>query len=171
MPPTSGEHWFDRLSRPHSRRTVLKAAAVAGAALVLPNVRVPRASAAQRPPCFATCRQLAFDAWRKNRDDCKNTGFLKGAVLVLFFQEDLMDCIARGGATWHRDMLDCEEPECGDPGKYPGGNKPRTVCTPNEEFQCGDICCNVVTDCCTNMRTGEKICCARIGEQCGCAPK
>jgi hypothetical protein len=166
-----GEHWFDRLSRPYSRRRALKVALAGGVALALPNLRLPRASAATRPPCFATCRDLAIEDWRIAGDACNQTGFLKGAMLYLFYRETVLDCYARNQVAFRRDWLACYQPECGDPGKYPGGNKPRTVCTPNEETQCGDICCNVVTDCCLNKRTGEYQCCARIpgGVACDCA--
>jgi hypothetical protein len=67
------EHWFDALSQTRSRRTVLKCAALAGAALVVPAVRVPRAAATEREPCFVPCQQAAAARWDKAIDQCHNS--------------------------------------------------------------------------------------------------
>src|SRR5207253_3176321 len=100
-------------------RTALKAVAVAGAALIVPSFRLPRAGAATRPPCFAVCHDLAFEALKANRNLCTFYN-LKDFVLG-FFDSKYVDCYATAQVTWRRDWLDCDQPECGDPGKYPGG--------------------------------------------------
>jgi len=172
------EHWFDSLSRPHTRRTTLKAAAVAGAALVLPALRTPRASATDKEPCYTACAAAAAKQWNDTDNlVCKPIGVESAlSFLNLISHPDLLamvsrglplaNCMASAELHWHRDMLACRDPDCGDSAKYPGGKvkKPAPKCTPIEEKRCGDICCYVTTDCC--LKNGEYVCYA-AGHDCG----
>lgn len=176
------EHWFDQLSRPHSRRTVLKTAVGLGVAALLPNVRLPVARAASSEPCFKACNAAARQKWVSEEDHCGAVVYGKGAASFLFgayysllgllAAAEGLDCNSRAELQWHRDSRACEKPECGDPGTYPGGKvkKPPPKCTPGEEFQCNDMCCNLVTDCCQG-KSGDFACCARVPgrPRCGCA--
>jgi hypothetical protein len=69
---------------------------------------------------------------------------------------------------FHRDSLACRGSECGDGSKYPGGaaqKPPPPKCDPIREKVCGDICCNVITDCCLSAKTGRYLCYA-AGHNC-----
>jgi hypothetical protein len=177
------EHWFDALARPQSRRTVLKGAALAGAALVVPGVRVPRASATEREPCFRPCQRAATERWNSGIDSCS----FRTHTLVAQYGGSLLygqlvaaallgyaalategSCLASAELTYHRDSLACRGSECGDGAKYPGGatqKPPPPKCDPMREKVCGDICCNVVTDCCLSAKTGRYVCYA-AGHNC-----
>lgn len=178
------EHWFDRLSRPHTRATVLKAALAAGAAAALPALRTPRAWATPTEPCFGPCNDDAAAEWHNTVNDvgpsgCKHN-ILKGVavtvvgplgvggiLLTLWGVSDFESCMASAELKWHREVLKCRGSECGDPKKYPGGKapKPRPKCSPAQEIECGDICCNNIAECCS-CKSGYA-CCAS-GRQCGC---
>jgi hypothetical protein len=177
------EHWFDALSRPQSRRTVLKGAAVAGVALVVPGVRVPRASATEREPCFVPCEQAATDRWLKGADNCAARTYMlvgQGTASLLYGGLALAglftfaaaagaaSCMSSAELDFHRDSLACRGSECGDGSKYPGGaaqKPPPPKCDPIREKVCGDICCNVITDCCLSAKTGRYLCYA-AGHNC-----
>jgi hypothetical protein len=177
------EHWFDALSRPHSRRTVLKGAALAGAALVVPGVRVPRASATEREPCYVPCGRAAADDWAKGVGTCATKTYTlvsQGGASLLYGQIVLAGLFALGGGAtaasclasaeldYHRKTLACRGSECGDGSKYPGGavqKPPPPKCDPMREKVCGDICCNVITDCCLSAKTGRYLCYA-AGHNC-----
>jgi len=175
---SGGEHWFDRLSRPHSRGTALKAAAAAAMALALPNVRLPRAWATPGEPCWTPCNDAALDKWNATVNGCSNavlgriwasvaTGSYPNLILATL-ESVIFSCGSRGEVTWHRDVLACRGSECGDPSKYPGGRKPPPPppkCDPTRETVCGDICCNIVAECCPCK--GGFICCAS-GANCKC---
>ena len=174
---SGGEHWFDRLSRPHSRRTALKAAAAAGLALALPNVRLSRAWATPGEPCWIPCQNAAIAKWNNKKNDCfaNAQGGMWVAFAVANFPSLLINaiqghlyCGSSGEVTWHRDVLACRGSECGDPAKYPGGRKPPPPppkCDPTRETVCGDICCHIVAECCPCK--GGFICCAS-GSNCKC---
>jgi hypothetical protein len=167
------DHWFDALSRSHDRRTALKGAAVAGGALLLPFLRVPTAWATEREPCFTPCQQAAKDRWNASRDMCRRgtdaslstvaaTGAMGNlplaALLSWLGAAETASCMNTGELAYHRAALACRGSECGNPEKYPGGatkpKPPPPKCDPIEEKACGDICCNVITDCCSSKKGG-----------------
>jgi len=167
------EHWFDALARPQDRRTALKAALVAGGALLVPGMRAPRAWATEREPCFVPCQQAAQRAWGDALGRCSksvsyagmgalglaSTGNVLGAALLgwLAIGEDAV-CRPSAELAYHRAALACRGSECGNPDKYPGGatkpKPPPPKCDPVEEKACGDICCNIITDCCSSKKGG-----------------
>lgn len=180
MEQSNGEHWFDRLSRPHTRRTALKAAAVAGVALTLPNVRLPRAWATPGEPCFQPCIDAALAKWTSTYEACNTslTYRLLWAsisvnvpnIVIGILESEVVGCGSRGELTWHRDTLACRGTECGDPAKYPGGQKPRPPapkCDRSRETVCGDICCHIIAECCA-CKAGFACCAA--GSNCTCGP-
>ncbi len=161
------EHWFDTLSRPHTRRTTLKGAALAvAAAVALPALRPRTAAAATTLPCFRDCVEEATGKWADRRDVCKRIGEVSRASLLTWVYNPVgppllmsilgnaqaADCYSDANATWARGMANCREPECGDRSKYPGGNAPRVLpkCDPKEEIACGDTCCYTFNKCCPN---------------------
>ena len=167
------EHWFDALSRPRDRRAALKAALVAGSALLVPAVRVPRAWATEREPCFVPCQNAARNRWNDMIATCAGVlhgaqlgmlgnamfGNAGGAVLLGYLaRAEYAGCLGSGELTYHRASLACRGSECGDPDKYPGGatkpKPPPPKCDQLEEKACGDICCNVITDCCSSKKGG-----------------
>ena len=75
------EHWFDTLSRPRTRRSTLKTAALAGAALILPGIRTPQAWATDSEPCFQPCLKAANQQLIETRAAC--------------------DGVAAAAAVWH----------------------------------------------------------------------
>lgn len=173
------DHWFDDLSQTHTRPAVLKAAALAGVAMLVPWLRVPTAAATPTDPCFTPCMNAAGSAFSATKNGaCKAIGTLHlvdmyamALVPSLAFWltsqgQPYADCLARAELAWHRDSLECRGSDCGDSSKYPGGvpKRPPQKCTPGEEFQCGDICCYVTTDCCS--KNGQFSCYA-TGHNCG----
>jgi hypothetical protein len=170
----SVEHWFDSLSRPRTRRTALKAAALAGAGLVLPAIRVPRAAAAPTEPCFTPCNDAALAAWDATKNGVRPGGckyFVAagaaftlaghvgpGGVLAAIGGLKFGSCLDSAELTWHRALVACRNPECGDHAKYPGGRA--RECSYPDEIACGNICCNALgnPDCCSS-RTRGYVCC------------
>lgn len=183
------DHWFDRLSRPYTRRTMLKAGAVAGAALLLPASRVPKAWATSGEPCFKPCTDAAAKDFSSTRNGlCKALagpqlfgslllGFpspLAGAVLLQGAFK-FTDCLSNAELGWHKAVEACRGSECGNPGRYPGGQAPRNPppkCDPVAEIVCGNICCDIVAAQCCPCSTvdGGYICCAS-NANCDCCPK
>src|SRR5450755_3749815 len=103
------EHWFDRLAQPHTRRTALKAGALAGAMLVLPNSRLPQASATTAEPCFQVCAAAAATAYNAQNANCIRLFFQSSAGAILTFSVlpwlgDLLgwDCQSSNELNWHR---------------------------------------------------------------------
>jgi hypothetical protein len=181
------EHWFDRLSRPHSRRTMLKAGALAGATLILPAGRIPSAWATAGDPCFKPCTDAAGKDFSSTKNGiCKAAagpvlysfvvGFGSPLSVVLTYRglNDFLGCLGNAELDFHRAVAGCRGSECGDPVKYPGGQAPRKPppkCTPGSEILCGDMCCDIIAQCCPcNSVEGGYICCAS-NANCDCCPK
>ncbi len=184
------EHWFDRLARPHTRRTTIRVAALAGAGLMLPIGRLPSASATTREPCYSACLEEAATKWKSDKAVCANlfgdalstaasyaellTGAAAAHLLLMLRNSQALNCKAEANINWYKAVEACRAPQCGDKTKYPGGNAPAKAppppqCTPNEEKACGDICCNVSSDCCFCSSTGRYQCCA-AGQCSSCCP-
>ena len=183
------EHWFDLLAQPHTRRTTLKAAALAGAALVLPLRRTSSAWATTREPCYSACLHEGAIEWDNATDACQRAfgsgvgktyvatlaAFGPGLVLGALYGARAISCKADAEAGYHQAVVECRQPQCGDRAKYPGGNAPGRVpgpppkCVPALEIACGDICCNATgnPECCLCPKTGMYQCCA-AGRNCGC---
>ena len=165
------EHWFDSLSRPHTRRTTLKAAAVAGAALFVPALRASRAWAIESEPCYKACVTAAGAQMREDEFSCgvllsaaAESGLsLAGSPIgVLAFVGSgigFLRCHSGAQLAWRRHVLACRGSECSDPKKYPGGKAPAKVCDPTQEIKCGDDCCNSLKVCCQCKNGGTYICC------------
>lgn len=166
-------HWFDQLTEPRTRRTMLKASALAGASLLLPKGLMSSALATPTEPCFQPCVQAAGTKFDSTRDiDCKvafwgevisivNPVF--GLLPALLKLGEQVHCMSSSELRWHRDREACRGSECGDPAKYPGGAPPRgpkPKCDPTVEIPCGDSCCNAVTECCLCPKDGRYQCCA-----------
>ena len=179
------DHWFDRLAQPHTRRTMLKAGALAGAALFLPAGRMPRAWATTGEPCFKPCNDAAGKEFSSTRNGtCKAvagpqlfTGLLgigSPSGVILFYQGafSFLNCLSNAELDWHRATEACRGSECGDRATYPGGQAPRK---PSPKcpgaVPCGDDCCDVVAQCCpcSTVESGY-ICCAS-NASCDCCPK
>jgi len=177
------EHWFDRLTQPHTRRTTLRAAAIGGAALFLPLGRFSLARAFKAEPCYNFCTDEAHAQWTADVEACgaafspnKTPGYVRfvtglapGASTVFqsLQRARWIGCLAKADTTWHGTFLGCGSlPDCGDPTKYPGGNPPATLpgkanCDPTQEVPCGPGCCAAVgAQCCTCASSGEFKCCA-----------
>jgi hypothetical protein len=181
------DHWFDRLSQPHTRRTMLKAGAVAGVALVLPAGRIPKAWATTGEPCFKPCTDAAAKDFRATRsgtcDPIGGGSLLVGAIglgSIPGFASQVvnymnwLNCLGNTELNFHRAVESCRGSECGDPAKYPGGQTPRKPppkCTAGSEVVCGDICCDIISQCCPcSTVEGGYICCAG-NANCDCCPK
>jgi len=162
------EHWFDALSRPTTRRTALKGAAVAvlGIGLGLPALRPSTAQAAESEPCFAPCIQASTREWDTAYAGClqlKRAGTVNFAaavlgaapLVILSFLQNVaaVSCGSSAELDWHRASLACRGSECGNGAKYPGGTvpvppKPKPKCDPIDEIACGDTCCYTFNKCC-----------------------
>lgn len=165
------EHWFDNLSRPHSRRTTLKAAVVAGVALIVPGVRTSRAWATQNEPCYKACVVAAANQWIDEDALCfgafTGTAFVNallastgiGLLGLLGTGFNFRKCVSLAELAWRRRTLACRGSECGDTEKYPGGKAPKRKCDPDQEVPCGDDCCNSFKVCCHCKNGGNYICC------------
>ena len=171
------DHWFDRLAQPHTRRTTLKALALGGAALALPDLRVPQASATTGEPCYNPCVNAAGKAWQSELDAvCKPLfrGGILGAVSGSVIQTWLSvlsgwHCDSSAELTWHRAIEACRGSECGDPATYPGGQAPKPPapkCLAGQEVVCGDRCCDVIAECCACSSEPSGFCCCAAGK-CG----
>jgi len=183
------EHWFDRLSQPQTRRTMLKAAAVgAGAALFAPVFRPQLAWATEGDPCFIPCVNAGTVKWNAAKQACGATaqrvagaGFVflmtgnvgPAALLGLAANAGLTSCLSSGELTWHRDTLDCRGAECGNGTKYPGGTvppppNPQVPCTdPAKPIPCGKECCYSVNHCCPDAATDGGYKCWSVNHVCG----
>lgn len=174
------DHWFDRLAGRTTRRTALVHTGAAAAALALPLGRAATATATQNEKCFTPClkeaREVLVKDWGVCTDKYGGTSYqniLAGApidgLLHLLRRERRIACRAEAMATFNRNVSTCHYAQCGDPAKYPGGNAPAEICTPNLEIQCGNICCNATgsPECCFCKKTGEYRCCAN-GSGCSC---
>lgn len=181
------DHWFDRLAQPHSRRTMLKAGALAGAALILPAVRIPKAWATAGEPCYQPCAAAASAEFSKTKNQtCKGgaapvlvsalVGFGTPTSVLLAYRglNDFLNCLSNAELNWHQAVESCRGSECGDPAKYPGGQAPRKPppkCTPGSEVVCGSICCDITAQCCPcSTVEGGYICCAG-NANCDCCPR
>lgn len=170
------EHWFDTLSRPHSRRTTLRVAAVAGAALMFPALRTPRAAALDTAePCLEPCMNAAARRWDATKNGiCKVRGgvpsfsglfqFPSPTPMLIFLLGSIegANCFSSAEVRWHRDTRACDQ-ECGSSGNSPGGAdepKPKPeVCDPAQQIKCGEGCCNNLYVCCQCKNGGKFICC------------
>ena len=181
------EHWFDRLSRLQTRRTMLKGAVAAGAAVAVPALRLPNAWATPDEPCFKPCNIAAVTKWNSTLTSggpggCKEgplhgllgsvlTGPVSGAVLVVIGLAREASCHSSAELTYHRDALACRGSDCGDPGTYPFGTVPgpKAHCDPAQEIACGNTCCNNLDKCCQCQADGAYICCS-AGSPCEPTP-
>lgn len=178
-------HWFDGLAHPQSRRSVLKAGALAGAAALLPGVRVPAARAAGTEQCFASCRKDAEASYDAAEDRCiaaakGNRDSVYAALatgpsplLLILVAGSLAlryECSNRADLHYLADSGQCYAPECGDPKKYPGGTDP-SLCKglPGQWTPCGptvDSCCPNQYAVCQQCKKGP-VCCRIGGDCCG----
>jgi hypothetical protein len=175
------EHWFDRLAAPQTRRTTLKAAAVAAAGLVLPLSRVPRARATQSEACAKECVAAAQKSWDTAADACYAGGsrdgyktfalLVYGQVPAAFIDGYLgaqrkVSCLAEAELKGRREGDRCNGPECGDPSKYPGGNPiGRPPGCDDGYILCGERCCNTANAYCQGCN-GVPTCCVAGGNCC-----
>jgi hypothetical protein len=169
-------HWFDRLAQPHTRRTTLKAGAIAGAMLVLPLSRSPQAQATTTETCFQPCVTAAGTAWKAQVRNCQGQGLVGGGALaggqyVVAFLNLLsgVHCLSSADLSWHEAVEACRGSECGNPSKYPEGQAPRPPapkCTPGFDVVCGDRCCSIVAECCPCNADPSGYCCCAAGK-CG----
>ena len=153
----SVEHWFDSLSRTRTRRTALKAAAGAGAALLLPSIRVPSASATPEEPCFKTCNDaagIALDSIKNGfgSDGCKhfvpvagvaalsgNVGL--GGVLLLLGAARFAGCLDSAGCPGTGRCSRAAARSAATQRSIPAGEgwlSPQRTATPTQEIRCGD---------------------------------
>ena len=184
----STEHWFDRLAHPHDRRSLLKAAFAAGAAITLPQLRTGISAAAIRDqlPCFKPCLEASYNAWRQERDGCRTKFNVQGGANLFswyltqggagavawewayaFNNLGLAGCLSMAELHWRRNTVNCQGSQCGDPVKYPGGaapGKPQGQCPYVEQVWCGDSCCDISNgkaECCHCSSGTDK--CAAVG--------
>jgi hypothetical protein len=174
-------HWFDRLAQPHTRRTTLKTAALAGAALVLPLGRVPQAWGSKQEPCFQPCASAASTRLDTDWNACNKAlgyksigayaiyattlapplflGFLAGSGYHAFV------CQNQANIDWRRRTLRCEQADCGDQQKYPGGKPAVTPqqCDPVYQYPCNGGCCSNGSDCCPCYHPDGSNVCATSG--------
>lgn len=165
------EHWFDALSRPHSRRAALKTALAVGVGLGLPALRPPAARATPKDPCWKPCIDAAGAQWNAAFAGCRRLGNLGGVNLVSTAWLGLspntllgalevarwLSCDSSAELAWYQATTACKGEECGNPDKYPGGaeapppKKPTKVCnSPDRPIVCGDDCCASFNKCCPN---------------------
>lgn len=134
------EHWFDALTRPQTRRTAVRSAVVAGAALLLPIGRLPSARAEAAEPCYVPCLQLA-NAQQEVDDGACSKRFgtrswaesapFAGGLLTRLRNERWTGCNAVASCQWHEATVRCRfQPDCGDKTRYPGGAAPTPVPQP-----------------------------------------
>lgn len=180
------EHWLDRLAKRQTRRATLKAAGVAGATLVLPLGRLTSASASSKEPCFLDCLLEGNTQWLKDNAACEQYysprsaasyvdilgGVVYGTVMLSLLAGKRVSCRAAANAAWHKAVIECRRPQCGDRAKYPGGNAPVAVCTGYGPgyIPCGPTpqdCCDGANAECCQCKSGKLICC-RLGAECSC---
>ena len=167
------EHWFDDLSRrPQTRRTVMKAAAVAAGALIVPGLRTPRARATGTEPCFVPCNEAAAKRWRNQQKSCGSDptyllaiGGAAGPLSVIAVLQlvNQLRCMSSVEVDWHRDVIACRGSECGNSEKYPGGKvpKPKPKCDPGQEIVSGYLQTTLTSVVCA--RTVARPCAAALG--------
>jgi hypothetical protein len=174
----STEHWFDRLSRPHTRRTHLKTALAAGAALTLPFGRLPSARADNGQLCFNYCLTDAADKFAQADDACnrnRDRGYYSGLLTFGWGIGTVTSIWATAGSQAGsfiayrqcrnnaelanlKAAQQCEKPSCGDPAKYPGGGRPvgsgppPVDCPPEYGVLCGGYCCAHQFQCCGGIQ-------------------
>jgi hypothetical protein len=147
-------HWFDTLARPHTRRTALKSAGVAGAGLLLGIGRPPAARADSNEPCYLPCLEIALGTRELNQERCdklygqtSKAEYLPivGGILNLIHDWRYASCRADASTRFAAANGRClYEPECGDPKSYPGGAAPIPV--PVKPPGCGPDSRYVVCD-------------------------
>lgn len=172
-------HWFDTLARPHTRRTALKSAGIAGAGLLVGFKRAPAALADTDEPCYLPCLQFTL-VTREGQDEAceKRYGHESkdeyvpfiGAVRFVLRNERYFRCKGLASTQFNQAKGRCfSEAECGDPVKYPGGALPTPApgCGPGGNYvACGDNpCCNLVYATCQSCSSGE-VCCRIDGRCC-----
>jgi hypothetical protein len=179
-------HWFDTLARPHTRRTALKSAGLAGAALLLPIGRTPAADADLNEPCNALCRDRAEAAKEQADEVCAQRfgvrGFGEvgsGGIFTIIRHERGIGCKAEARTRNHTARYRCDHlNDCGDPEQYPNGAPPPvtpvpvTVPNPNcgvgNYVFCGDQpCCDLANATCVSCPTRGQVCCVIGGDCCG----
>jgi hypothetical protein len=177
------DHWFDRLSQPHTRRVTIKAAALAGAATLFPLGRLQVAAANQQEPCYKPCLDIARQQWKDDNKACDKRwrlgqfgayvsligGLGPGALLSLITSGRGLSCTSTSELAWHQAVAECLKPQCGDPGLYPGGNAPVAICRDKGYVPCGpdpiDCCDSTNAECC---QCKTKLICCRLGANCSC---
>jgi hypothetical protein len=172
-------HWFDQLAQPQTRRTAVKSAALAGAALLLPIGRTSSALATVEEPCYVDCLKEAKAVFDVDDAACaKQFGAASyaeiapgvGGLLKSLRRERWLGCRAVASCRWHQTIIDCRfKPECGDREKYPGGNAPATR---PPDGGCGEgyvlcdgYCCGTAYAFCQGCN-GKGICCRINGNCC-----
>lgn len=160
------EHWFDRLSQPHTRRSALKAGLAAlSAGVALPAFRPQLAYGTDREPCFLPCMAAVVKRANESVNGCEQLDALRhfnvlnaahapgGALTEILEYAAFAGCLASSELGLAAGALGCRAEECGDRAKYPGGTvpppaKPKPVCDPITEALCVDVCCSVTSICC-----------------------
>jgi hypothetical protein len=161
------DHWFDRLTAPHTRRTSLKAlaAGIGGAAVAtLPAIVKPESAAAAEGPqaCRKGCLYVSRRIWAAGVGDCGVAGTLEYSIhdllihgpvtpfLVpianLVYAARTKRCFDAAAAQSAAAAAPCMEPNCPnfDPtfGPYaPCDCAPGYYCYPCEATTTGYICC------------------------------
>ncbi len=179
-------HWFDALARPHTRRAALKAAGLAGAALVLPIARAPSAYATDTEACYVPCLNLAQAVQEQDDGACtkrfgvrsfaESTPYV-GGLLTSLRNERWTGCNAVASCRNHEAIVRCRfQPNCGDPAQYPNGAAPTPVpvtvpnpnCGPGNYVMCGDQpCCDLANASCVSCPNTGAVCCRNGGNCCG----
>jgi hypothetical protein len=177
-------HWFDTLARPHTRRTALKSAGLAGAALLLPIRRAPSAYATDKEACYVPCINLAQAVQEQADGVCaKRFGVRSfaesapyvGGVLTSMRHERWTGCNAVASCSNHEANIRCRfQPDCGDPAQYPNGAAPTPVPVPVPNPNCGvgnyvfcaaQPCCDLSIASCVSCPRGQ-VCCRNGGGGC-----
>lgn len=178
------EHWFDRLAEPHTRRATLKGAAIGGAALLIPYGRATPALAVEQ--CTDPCRANSLIAWDKAYQACDSAtgqtfrgikpifdkgsaaGVAEGYLRRFLEGQRKARCYASAELEGLRQVEKCQLPQCGDPGRYPGGvpigKPPASGCTDPGYYLCGGECCDPAYSHCGGC-VGAPVCCA-LGKTC-----
>jgi hypothetical protein len=176
-------HWFDSLARPHTRRTALKSAGLAGAALLLPIGRTPAAYADVFEPCRVPCLNLADAAKEQEDEVCAQRfgvrGFGEvgsGGIFTIIRRSHGIACKADARANNHAARYRCDQlDDCGDPARYPNGAAPTPVpvtvpnpnCGAGNYVFCGDQpCCDLSIASCVSCPTSGQVCCRNGGGGC-----
>jgi hypothetical protein len=163
----AGEHWFDRLTVPHTRRTSLKAlaAGLGGAAVAtLPGAVEPEPAQAAESPhaCRKGCFYVAGQIWRDGINDCGYLGTLEYSldnllihgpivpwlvpVANIVYAGRMQRCFDRSGAAAMTAAAPCNANNCPGFNPYEGRHAPcqcvpGNYCYPCEASTNGYICC------------------------------